>query len=432
MTPSLSPELVLNILQSLDSPQDLYSIIAASSHFYRGFASYRQSTTAAILRRAVTPQIEGDFLSAYRAQKIWRSVPEGNDDLYCPKGVFDLDRLRKKTAAIFEESTTSSPDNLNALISDSNALPKVWMFYRKFDHLILKYATSALQELSSTFTVSQLSTAEKTRLKRAFFRCEIYTCLFQFSQLARESRTPVPFTDPAPTYIRTLPSWEIEQVHCVLQYYMTTVEHICDRMEDEFISLSKARQLAYRPSKSERAWKAELGLRRQHNEYIVSRGMLALWKLTHIPYVAARKAIVNTHQVGTRQACIVSDLERQPGRRSSEEIADSDGNNTNFGWRWVWGGTKFYPSPYQVPANSLLRDQGYVFWDQTRLEGIPPFSAPRAREGDLDKLPPGYRDHANSPGVEARLADFEVNVHVVGMIADDIMNETMIQTMTET
>jgi hypothetical protein len=39
----------------------------------------------------------------------------------------------------------------------------------------------------------------------------------------------------------------------------------------------------------------------------------------------------------------------------------------------------------------------------------------------LDKLPPGYTDHVNTPGVVARLGDLKVDVQVVTEISDEIL-----------
>jgi hypothetical protein len=179
----LSPELFLNILRLLSSAKDLYAAIGVSSRFYRLFASYQHSINASILLRAIPAEIEADFVLAYRAQDIWQYVPEGSDDPFSSAPELDIDGLRKKTAAIFEETTIKSPSNLHILISNHKTLPKIWTFYSRFEYFIVKYATSALQELSPSFNIPALSISEEIRLKRAFFRCEIYICLFQVSQM---------------------------------------------------------------------------------------------------------------------------------------------------------------------------------------------------------------------------------------------------------
>ncbi|KAL3442409.1 hypothetical protein BJX65DRAFT_312863 [Aspergillus insuetus] len=80
--------------------------------------------------------------------------------------------------------------------------------------------------------------------------------------------------------------------------------------------------------------------------------------------------------------------------------------------------------PHGLPANYGLRNQGYVFWDETRLKKIPLFCAPRAPVAHWTDLPPGCPDHANSPGVVARLGNVKVYQEVVGMIADEILDES--------
>jgi hypothetical protein len=211
-------------------------------------------------------------------------------------------------------------------------------------------------------------------------------------------------------------------------------------MEDELVSLVRAKQLAYRPSKGEDVWQNTVDLfldyhclwwyhdshrtlrRREHNAYIVSRGTLAMWRLTHIPYVAARKIFVYTWQTTYNIPSTLFHLESLPRFTHSEPTQDCDGIN-GFGWLWAWGATG-YNRLYGLPGNYALREQGYVFWDKTRLEGIPPFSTPISKETRLDELPPGYTDHVDTPGVVARLGDLKVDVQVVTAISDEILHES--------
>ncbi|KAE8375356.1 hypothetical protein BDV26DRAFT_267985 [Aspergillus bertholletiae] len=67
---SLSPELLVNILQSLTSTRDLYAIVKALSQFYRVFAAYKQSIVSAILPHTLPKEAEQAFVLAYRAQTI--------------------------------------------------------------------------------------------------------------------------------------------------------------------------------------------------------------------------------------------------------------------------------------------------------------------------------------------------------------------------
>ncbi|KAL3495875.1 hypothetical protein BJX62DRAFT_233135 [Aspergillus germanicus] len=290
----------------------------------------------------------------------------------------------------------------------------VWTFYRKFEYFIVKYATSTLQKLSSSSSITPPSISEEIRVKRAFSRCEIYICLFQISQMThRDTRFPAPSTDPASAYIQALRPCEIEQVYCVLEFYMTLVEQICIQMDDELVSMTTT-------ASGGTMTRGDGGVERYRTRTLSRVGTLAMWKLTHIPYVAARKIFVYTWQTAHEMPSIMFHLENLPRQHASEDShSDLDGN---FGWSWA-GADAMYHHPYGLPGNCELRKQGYVFWNKTRLVVFPQFCASRTKERNLTELPPGYTDYVDTPGVVARLADLTVDVQVVTAISEEIRDE---------
>ncbi|KAL3465905.1 hypothetical protein BJX64DRAFT_296774 [Aspergillus heterothallicus] len=439
---SLSPELLLTILQSFTSPKDLYSAIEASAQFHRVFTAYQHSITSAILKQAIPVEIEGEFVLAYRAQEIWGHVPEGNDRPRSCVLKLDLDALKAKTASILQQALTGYPERLHSLVSDHDVLPKLWNFYRKFEYFILRYATSASRGLSAVTTnTPPLSAAEETRFKRAFFRCEIYTCLSQLSQVTlQRDRGLGPSRSPAQQFLRTLPPSEIEQVYCVLQCYRTIVESIFDKMEDDFVSAVREKQEAYCPAESKRRWQGPVDRfleyeniewyedslrslnRATHNDYLVSRGMRAMWKLVHHPYTTVRMMIIDTLWTADRHASIVFIVRQLEFHEGHSPHTGSDPLDSTFAWSWS---KPKYRSWIPIgliglPENRELRNHGYVFWDQSRLEQIRCFQAARGivespYEGDKS-----YTEYEGRPGVAARLLDLTVDEPVVRMIADEI------------
>lgn len=190
---SFPSELLLSILQWLSSPNDLYSAIEATSRFYRLFAEYKYSIMSAILQRALPSEAESDFLLAYRAQGVWKFVRERSKNGLHPKEYSGrYDSLKQECAAILEQAKSGESGSLLEMISDSETLPRLWTFYRKFEQLMDMYkknAICALQKIPKDSEIDPrelvLSRHEQIRLQGAFFRWEVYTCLYQLSEERR-------------------------------------------------------------------------------------------------------------------------------------------------------------------------------------------------------------------------------------------------------
>lgn len=381
---SLSPELLVHILGLLSSPRDLYSAIAASSRLYRTFTAYRHSVTSAVLQEAIPPEIECDFLLAFRAQAVWKHVPEGNDKAEIDSSQDHLDGLDQESTAVLDESRAGRTKEIYNLVPDSGRSPRLWNFYRKFEHFIQLYSARALSTLQQSSLDSdesklQLSLSEETRLKRAFFRCEVYTCLFQISQTTHEdTRDEAPHTDPGPAYIETYPPWEIEEIACIVHFYTNLIQELCERIEDDFITSVREKETKcaspVHGNEENRLstwldyhsidWYSESSkrhLRQTHIDYLVSRGMLAVWKLTHAPGPSqtVRKMVVTTHFTSNDVPSIMFQLQR------ATSIVKSDQTNSRTrspGWAWASEAmTPYHRLRAAAHSGYNLRNQGYVF-----------------------------------------------------------------------
>lgn len=462
----------MNILQSLSSSKDLYTIIRTSSLFYRIFISYKQSILSAILLRAIPEEVEADFVLAHRAQRIWKLVPEPRNYLAQFRGYYHRDRdtelfdsLNLESIALLDqfEPAKGGRQRLPELVSHRTLLLDMWKFYCNFEHLIGSYSTRALlllnpQQPSSDSNEPLLSFTEQTRLQRAFFRWEVYTCLFQISQVfSHDVRFEAPSTDPAPRFAAMLRSWEVEEISCVAQFYKTLVEELSDRIEEDFVTTAKEKMdaRAILNGGTVEGDDVELNLelsclswyeeshkgseRAGHNDYLVSRGMLSVRKLASAPFPIARKMVVSSDpeahnkismflglQYSTPREEIIRGDEGDFVERRSTTENDSDDDdclgNCNFGWLWAAVEDSARRS-LNAHANYELRNQGYVFWDNARLLQIEKFQSPRAPVEDFYEFPPGYQEHSKRPGIGTKLRDVPMPRDVVDEISRDIFGD---------
>ncbi|RDW78685.1 uncharacterized protein DSM5745_05537 [Aspergillus mulundensis] len=461
---SLSPELLLSILQSLSSAKDLLSAITASPRLYRIFRTYRNSITAAVLRRAVLGT-ESDFLAAYHAQHIWAFVPEHNDDtrLYnrvpIPQSV--KEQLREETVSLRELSKSDLREEWRTITPDSKILPRLWKFYVRFEHFVRLYSSNALAALqqptiNAGATISDappLSSAEESRLRAAFFRFEIYTCLFQVSQITGQDISQYyepPDDDPAPDYLGAHYSWEVEQLSCVGQFYVELIRKLCDAMEDDFVAAVKEKSTAHSNSSPHKEaltqelnnlslwldyfclhWYEEshkLRDRARHIDYLVSRGLGALWKLTGAPLKTVRRRVVRTHFMSRNKCSIMQVLRWTTPRAGADEhdlalekhACASSTSTPCYGWLCARETMDSWTS--NAPCNYDLRSQGYVFWDRARIQDLQQFRHPRARvEGMAFKqYPAGYRSHSEEYRIDVELEGVAIRKDAIGEIADEI------------
>lgn len=452
----------MNILLSLSSSSDLSAIVRTSSQFYRIFATYKQSILSAFLLNAISRNVEADFILAHRAQRIWKLVPEHKED---PR-IGDerhIDSLNQESLAILGQFDFSKDERLYKLISDPALLQDMWEFYCNFEHLIISYSARSLSNLhqsSSDSSSNELSSTEWARLQRGFFRLEIYTCLFQFSQVSSfGSRFSVSSTDSASKFAAMLRAWEIGEMCCVV------MEELSDRIEDDFVTMTKKKMDACDSASEERETKGGekkenvcLGIlemnglrwysetckpnyRSEHIEYLVSRGMLCVRKLTmKVPFSIARRMVVKLDLEADGKLPMLPELEDLNPREQKEEEfvaghrhpAENDNDpdsddmclrRCNFGWIWATTGDGvglYGLNGPNVPANCELRNQGYVFWDKARLLSFKKFQSPRD-SANFWEFPSGYQEHSERPGVDTMLKDVPVYWKVIEEMAAEIL-----------
>ncbi|KAL2810798.1 hypothetical protein BJX63DRAFT_433894 [Aspergillus granulosus] len=204
--------------------------------------------TSSILQRSVSPDIEHDFILAYRAQEIWQLFPRDDD----PTPRFNLNVITAKATSLLETGTCGRFGSLGQLLSDSTPALRLWNLYQKFEYFIDGYTARAIAALYAGPSNSEPpppSVTEATRLKRAFFRAEIYNFLFHLTLLTHQHNLGDADTiaDPASRYLYAFAPWQSEEICCVVQFYLNLVEELCDKMDEDLVTTIKAREASYSP-----------------------------------------------------------------------------------------------------------------------------------------------------------------------------------------
>lgn len=243
------------------------------------------------------------------------------------------------------------------------------------------------------------------------------------------------------------------------RFYKVLMEELCDRIEEDFVRLAKKKMevriggvCEERETKSDRQkmnseldalvfvglrWYVEPlkeSARSKHIDYLVSRGMLSVRKLTTQPLSIARKMVIKSDSGAHSKIPMLLGLEdfyprdekeeEEEGKSLARHLAENDSDSDdiclrrcNFGW--IWAGDARGLNGLNVPANYDLRNQGYVFWDKARLLMFDTFQSPRDWV-EPRKFPFGYQENSERPGVETKLKDVPVDSNVLEEIFDEI------------
>ncbi|KAI1330883.1 hypothetical protein F5Y16DRAFT_361506 [Xylariaceae sp. FL0255] len=249
---SLSPELLLPILNAVDSPLELLAIVRASPECYRVFCIYGRSVLSQFLRDTIGEEAIPDALGALYSSEL--RTPEFIDAAFDRYSDIDPDaragyEFRRWVIAFLSDFHTKALefpedtillvylchiyDTTRALVEDysSRAMDL-------FDYELRNEPRDPLLPSSALCQEIQLSKVERTRFFRAFFRYEIFCNCFR----------PVGLTEPFSSleeshlFLEPLKMWEVEEFYYVFQYLMTKTAKIAFDLEDQFCrDIMKAR-----------------------------------------------------------------------------------------------------------------------------------------------------------------------------------------------
>ncbi|PNP40703.1 hypothetical protein TGAMA5MH_07410 [Trichoderma gamsii] len=211
----LVPELLARILQVLDHPRDLLSLIRASPHCFRVYAESPAIILSPILKNAILPDALHHALACVHLPSISsQTVP-----VAFLRDYFQYEPL--------------------AFPTDKTALTALCGLCLRTSHFVDDYSSRAMRALNlksdaGQATASALSSTERARFQRAFFRYELYCRIFPVDHYAR-SRSLVPADEQFTEFIARMAPWEVEEVSCVHHYFTVLIGRFLDDLEDQFV-----------------------------------------------------------------------------------------------------------------------------------------------------------------------------------------------------
>lgn len=253
----LSVELHLRILKQLSTLQDVYTLIQASPQHYRVFLTFKEEILSSAIQRMLGPEVSVDAIAAVEASSQ------------------HLEHADRKNVRAFlrryqEARNMKQP---RKKLSLSTAL---WLcrLHHAIDYHIEDYtqrATAVFEQCAKSMSSVKherhpsvsgthfwesgpLSAVEKERLRRAFYRVELFEKLFG-DQDNYASETKFSAKEQAECLLTHYSSSEIEEIACMRDYLRLRMEETYERVDDTFIE----KVIATYPVSSGNKRKREIG-----------------------------------------------------------------------------------------------------------------------------------------------------------------------------
>ena len=212
----LPTEITSLILETLDSPQDLFSLISASARCFRVYNGSPQRALAAVLRNAILPNALPHAVAAVRAMAA------------VAPGLRQNESLEAFLDEYFETESFGFP-------ADKESLIALCRLYSQTIYLIDGYSTRAMRTLGlERYVEPSLSPTERARFQRAFFRHELYSRVFSVDH-ARTSHSRVPADEQFYLFLGRVDPWEVEEMSCVHHYFASLVGECIDHLEHQVV-----------------------------------------------------------------------------------------------------------------------------------------------------------------------------------------------------
>ncbi|KAL9114051.1 MAG: hypothetical protein Q9227_001823 [Pyrenula ochraceoflavens] len=426
----MPPELIAWIMRSVSLPEDLFAFILTCRRMNQIFNNQKSSMLSSVVQNAIHPYALADAINAVRCSKISKLVDSSTDTESTKLTITHFcQTYAKKENCIVHQGRIDEP-TATALC---RLYSGVHFFLSDFTASALeslRASTSAQIETAHNFgSKSVLSSTERGRLQRAFFRFEIFRRLFR-QPLHRDDSTPFPDgKEQAELFLSHFPAWEIEELACIHQYLQGAIEKEFDKIEDELVE--RLELFAYPGSSfysnNPGTWLetknfewfgfgflSEYEKQIHHadyaREFFFSRGLQFMKRfiesdekdrLTIVMSVPPwlkfeaflQEALTADISSSKRPSCAVHKGEKQAFQGDTLE-------KQNHGWLWANG---YEPTAeYYLHQDWDLRRLGYVFWDNERLEESGIFCSVRKRQS-LFADPEGYCDRSKMPSVPDRL-----------------------------
>ncbi|KAJ5467394.1 hypothetical protein N7475_005146 [Penicillium sp. IBT 31633x] len=440
----LSTEILLAILECLSSPLDLLPAVHASSTIYRIYIAYKQHLRQHTLHQAISPACQADVYTALNAQNIPNSINSGRG----------LAKIKAECFSLFADDRIRRRQNNDQFSVPKEKLDTLFHLHVKLERLIDMYCHWSLGNLAShpakptpfelrnTRPRADLSDAERARLQRAVYRCEIYARFQRVLHLLTDKSAALNFSQIVLSFVSQFTLYEFEEIVSTQQFLAQFVRSLCQKVEDDVLkfcystgtldagvekeSLDKATTNQHQyPDDLSFFTKAYRDTHHSgHVKFLISCGLPYLLHLSLLDTHALKTIILSSYMKSRENT--ITDFFSQDGleiescdekmkntvlRGKLVSIPVDETGSMNLGWKWA---TSFHDfAKPDSPAMFDLRNQGYVFWDQERLRESEIVSEPHVVCVGANYFPPGHRGPFLTPSVEERLGGLEVDYEVL-------------------
>ncbi|KAM7214397.1 hypothetical protein V8F06_010235 [Rhypophila decipiens] len=218
----LAPELLIQILSSIDSPAGLCSLVAASSTCFRTYSLYQGPILLQVLVNSLSPPLIKELLAIANRPRL-RSNHDNSIDLLGPF----VERYFSTEAFAFPLYNI-----------DIVSVRRAYSAVNRLTNIYFPHATAPLMYLDKTNHPGEepprflpLSAAEKDRIQRAFYRYELYSQLFPQGERARDP--PREAMTQFNLFLRHMTPWELEELACVHHFLVNMIDGFMEDVEDE-------------------------------------------------------------------------------------------------------------------------------------------------------------------------------------------------------
>lgn len=449
MIHSLSTEILLTILECL-SPLDLFSATRASPILYRTFIAYKQHLLGYTLRQAIHPACRADVHTALDAQNIPKLIKSGES----------ITKAKAECFSLFATDRTRRRRNIDQFSVDNANLDTLFYLHINIERLIDSYCHWSMGNLTShhekptqfqTTTVHRratLSSTEQARLQRAFYRYEIYARFQRVLHLLTDKSAALNFSQIVLSFISQFTLYEFEEIISVRQFLAQFIRSLCERVEDDFVASHSLTDSVGAGVEKEASGKA-VSTKDQdldglsfftksyrdthhfdHVKFLVSCGLPYVLRLSLMEPQALEHAMLDSY-IESRKNTVMDfffqgglDIESCDEKQKDivlrgklVSISRDEVGSCNLGWKWGTSFPEFVKS--DTPAMFDLRNQGYVFWDQGRLQDSGLVNEPYVVHVGTNYFPPGHRGPFLGPSVEERLCGLGVDSEALRELKDE-------------
>ncbi|KAM7189198.1 hypothetical protein V8F33_010200 [Rhypophila sp. PSN 637] len=218
----LAPELLIQILSSIDSPAGLCSLVAASSACFRTYSLYQGPILLQVLVNSLSSQLIKELLAIVNLPRL-RSKHDNSIDLLRP---------------FVERYFSTEPFDIPLYNIDVVSVRRAYTAINRLTNIYFTHASTPLVYSDKTKhpieeppKLIPLSAAEKDRIQRAFYRYELYSQLFPQGERARDS--PREAMTQFDLFLRHMTPWELEELACIHHFLVNMIEGFMEDLDDE-------------------------------------------------------------------------------------------------------------------------------------------------------------------------------------------------------